>query len=411
MLGADEGLLFLKDLDGRYLFMNRRLAEVLGVRRDDATGRTDHELLPREVADARTESDGRALESRSAVWVEQRLARDHEAHVLRTITFPLLDDDREPYAVAGLSADVTSLDRARRDVQAHLDGAPVALLRTDGEGRIAYANRAARALADCCDDLKLAIEARDTLGDLLEDEEVAVKDTLDAGRPLSLTRCFERTDGDDLWLAVDVAPLDGGGAMCSLRDVTRERERQQELSHQAFHDALTGLPNRRFTEEQLALGLARARRHRGGLGVVFIDIDDFKAVNDRLGHEAGDDLLIDFSGRLSGVVRETDAVGRIAEPGSMVARRGGDEFVLVLADLPADCADVVAMAMRRVEAALEPPFRIDGSELGVAASLGAAVYPYDSQDARTLVDLANAAMRAAKRNRRRVRFSEPQDAG
>jgi diguanylate cyclase (GGDEF)-like protein/PAS domain S-box-containing protein len=410
MLGADEGLLFLKDLDGRYLFMNRRLAEVLGVRRDDATGRTDHELLPAGVADARSESDRRALESRAAVWVEQRLATGDEPRVLHTIKFPLLDGDGEPYAVAGLSADVTGLDRARRDAESQLDGAPVPLLRIAG-GRIAYGNRRAHALAELCDELRLAIDAGEPLAELLDDEDVAVKAAVEAGRPIALTRAFERSDGDgEIWLEIEVAPLEQGVAMCSLRDVTRDRERQQELSHQAFHDALTGLPNRRFTEEQLALGLARARRHRGGLGVVFIDIDDFKSVNDNLGHAAGDDLLTDFAGRLSGAVRETDAVGRVADAGSIVARRGGDEFVLVLADLPAECGDIVAMAMRRVQDALEVPFRLDGLELEVAASMGAAVYPYDSQDARTLMELANAAMRVAKRTRRRVRFSEPQDA-
>ncbi|MFL5886530.1 MAG: diguanylate cyclase domain-containing protein [Thermoleophilaceae bacterium] len=298
------------------------------------------------------------------------------------------------------------------EVKARIESAPVALLGIDADGRISYANRSARAIAAECDDLQLAIDAREPLARFFDDDELSLRAALDAGRRLSLTRYLERPDGDDMWLAIEVAPNDGdGGALCCVRDVTEEREREQELSHQAFHDSLTGLPNRRFTEEQLALGLTRARRQGGGLGVVFIDIDGFKQVNDQLGHTAGDDLLIEFANRLAATVRESDAVGRLADPGSMVARRGGDEFVLVLADLPADCAHLVARAMQRVEAALETPFPVADRHLDLSASLGAAVYPYDSHDARTLLEMASSAMRAVKRERRRVRLAEPEDTG
>src|SRR5205823_13519591 len=153
-----------------------------------------------------------------------------------------------------------------------------------------------------------------------DDEDVTVDAAMEAGRRLSLFRCFERPDGDEMWLAIEVVPLDDrSGAMCSLRDVTKEREREEELSHQALHDSLTGLPNRRFTEEQLALGLARARRQRGGLGVVFVDVDGLKSVNDELGHGAGDDVLVELAERLQRAVRETDSIGRMADPESIVA--------------------------------------------------------------------------------------------
>jgi diguanylate cyclase (GGDEF)-like protein len=225
-------------------------------------------------------------------------------------------------------------------------------------------------------------------------------------------RSFERPDGGDLWVAVDIAPLgDGASAMCALRDVTEMREREEELSHQALHDSLTGLPNRRFTEEQLALALARARRNNGGVGVVFLDIDNFKGVNDELGHVAGDEVLIEFAERLTRAVRETDAIGRVSDRAPLVARRGGDEFVLVLGDLPASCGELISKVIERVEAALAKPFHVSGRKLEISASCGAAAHPYDSHDPGTLLELANAAMRAAKRRRRGVRFCEPEDTG
>jgi diguanylate cyclase (GGDEF)-like protein len=299
-----------------------------------------------------------------------------------------------------------------RDLVTQLELAPCALLAIDRDGQVAFANADARALAAHLDDLQLAIEGQEPLAELLDEDEVAVEPAIRAGRRLSITRSFERPDGAELWLSVDIVPLgEGASAMCALRDVTEIREREEELSHQALHDSLTGLPNRRFTEEQLGLALARARRGGGGVGVVFVDIDNFKGVNDDLGHAAGDEVLIEFAERLAGAVRETDAIGRMAGRAPLVARRGGDEFVLVLGDLPASCADLISKVIERVEAALAKPFDVSGRKLDISASFGAAAHPYDSHDQGMLVELANAAMRAAKRRRREVRFSEPSDAG
>lgn len=305
----------------------------------------------------------------------------------------------------------TSADRrdaTLRDLATQLECAPCALLTIDRDGQVAFANADARALAAGLDDLQLAIDGQEPLAELLDEDEVAVEPAIRAGRRLSVTRSFERPDGAERWLSVDIAPLgEGASAMCALRDVTETREREQELSHQALHDSLTGLPNRRFTEEQLSLALARARRNDGGIGVVFIDIDDFKGVNDDLGHAAGDEVLVEFAERLTGAVRQTDAIGRVAERAPLVGRRGGDEFVLVLGDLPASCADLISKVIRRVEAALTKPFDVSGRKLEISASFGAAAHPYDSHDQGMLVELANSAMRAAKRRRRELRFPEP----
>lgn len=290
---------------------------------------------------------------------------------------------------------------AQNLLEARIEHTPVGLLTVDRDGCIEHANAEARALCERCDALQLAVDGRDRLADLLDDGDTTVQAAIEAGQRLSLTRCFERLDGDDLWLAIDVAPIEIGGAMCVLRDVTEERERLQELAHFAFHDPLTGLPNRRFTEEELAKGLARARRQGGGVGVVFVDLDGLKPVNDDFGHAAGDDVLIEFAERLQSAVRESDAIGRVANPASVVARRGGDEFLIVLTDLPADCATLLAEIVQRIETALEPPFHAAGHELRMSASIGAAAYPYDSQDPTTLLEMANAAMRADKRNHQR----------
>jgi diguanylate cyclase len=155
----------------------------------------------------------------------------------------------------------------------------------------------------------------------------------------------------------------------------------------ATTDELTGLPNRRLLGEQLDLALARARR--GGLGVALLclDLDNFKHVNDTLGHAYGDDLLAEIAHRLRAGARETDVVARV----------GGDEFVILLADLDVQEAPELAEGVaRRVREALATPMAIGAVELRAEASVGIAMYPLDSRDAKGLMAAADAAMYVGK---------------
>ncbi len=123
-----------------------------------------------------------------------------------------------------------------------------------------------------------------------------------------------------------------GGLVLTLRDVTEQRQLEEELKHRAFHDALTGLPNRLLFQDRAAHGLVRTHRDGTTAGVLFVDLDDFKIVNDTMGHSVGDELLVAAGIRLSSVVRDSD----------MAARLGGDEFALLVEDV-ADSAAVEAL--------------------------------------------------------------------
>src|ERR1700736_2596034 len=124
-----------------------------------------------------------------------------------------------------------------------------------------------------------------------------------------------------------------GALVLTLRDVTEQRQLEEELKHRAFHDALTGLPNRLLFQDRAAHGLARTQRDGTTAGVLFVDLDDFKVVNDTMGHSAGDELLVAAGIRLSAVVRDSD----------MVARLGGDEFAVLIENV-ADATGVDAFA-------------------------------------------------------------------
>ena len=163
-----------------------------------------------------------------------------------------------------------------------------------------------------------------------------------------------------------------------------QRDTEMRLDFIAHHDCLTGLPNRLQFQLRLEHGVAYARRHKSLLAVLFVDIDHFKRINDTLGHDAGDQVLVQFSQRLRQCVREVDTV----------ARQGGDEFILLLTELR-DAADARQVA-EKIIAALGAPFTIRGESLRVAASVGVAVYPDDDESIEELVEKADLAMYAAK---------------
>ncbi|WP_120008144.1 diguanylate cyclase domain-containing protein [Teichococcus vastitatis] len=160
------------------------------------------------------------------------------------------------------------------------------------------------------------------------------------------------------------------------------------LAHAAQHDGLTGLPNRRLLGQRLEEAITAAERHKGGMALIFIDLDRFKPINDTLGHEAGDMVLRQVALRLSGVVRPSDTVARL----------GGDEFVVLLCRLPQP--DLWRSVADRIGRSLDQPMSYGGQRVSVGASLGVALYPQHGTDAESLLRHADEAMYNAKRSRR-----------
>ncbi|MEP6953738.1 MAG: diguanylate cyclase, partial [Solirubrobacteraceae bacterium] len=193
-------------------------------------------------------------------------------------------------------------------------------------------------------------------------------------------------DITDLRAAEQQLRVERDRAQRSGLDVTERRAAEAQVEHLAYHDALTGLPNRALLGEHLAHALSRATRAGTACALLYLDLDDFKLVNDSFGHAGGDELLRQVAARL-------DARSRA---GDLLARQGGDEFLLLLADLD---GDPVAAAQRAADGLLEAltePFRLSGEELQLGASIGLSVYPRDATDADTLLRHADAAMYQAK---------------
>ncbi len=180
----------------------------------------------------------------------------------------------------------------------------------------------------------------------------------------------------------DSTPLRSIG---TVQDITDRKEVEFRLEHMASHDNLTGLPNRVLFFDRLSQALAQARRHKQTFAVLFLDLDNFKTVNDALGHHVGDQLLRDMSQRLLGCVREMDTV----------ARMGGDEFTCILTEV--HNTQGVALVAEKMLKALSKPFEFTGHVCRVGCSIGIAMYPDHGKDDDTLVNHADAAMYVAKR--------------
>ena len=236
------------------------------------------------------------------------------------------------------------------------------------------------------------------------DERAAVMEAFESclreGTSVEVDNRIVLPDGSERVLHSHVQRLptaDGGFRLeGTIQDVTERRRADEQIRYLAYHDSLTGLGNRRLFAERMELAIAQARRRNGRLGVLFLDLDHFKRINDTLGHSVGDELLRQVADRLVRTLRESDLVSRLGddESESTVSRLGGDEFTLLLAELR-DPRDLAAVASRLL-AALRQPFEVRSHELVIGASIGIASWPTDGETLDALLSNADSAMYHAK---------------
>jgi diguanylate cyclase (GGDEF)-like protein/PAS domain S-box-containing protein len=207
-----------------------------------------------------------------------------------------------------------------------------------------------------------------------------------------------RHDGQVAWLSSHGRTLaDAKGRVYRMigvsQDITERKRQEEEARFLAYHDTLTGLPNRRLLDDRLSQAVFLAQRRNTRVAVMVVDLDRFKQVNDQMGHRAGDSVLREAAHRISGCVRKADTL----------ARHGGDEFVVVIPDLhqDSDCQVVAEKILR----ALEPVFVVDGREFFIGASIGISLFPADAGDGEAVLRNADAAMyRAKELGRNNYRF-------
>jgi diguanylate cyclase (GGDEF)-like protein/PAS domain S-box-containing protein len=274
-----------------------------------------------------------------------------------------------------------SEERHRRIVETTREGVVV----FDGTGRITFANARMAAL--------LGYEVADLVGSpvtrFTASDVSGVRPWVEGAGSHDIE--LVRRDGSSLWVMVSATLLeidDGSGVLAMVSDITDRKRAEEELAHQALHDHLTGLPNRALLLDRLQHALGRSQRTGGTVAVLFLDLDRFKLVNDGLGHDVGDELLLAVASRLRKGTRLADTV----------ARFGGDEFVLVFEDVPDEGA--VTAISESVLDALSAPVEIDGRSFHVSASVGVALGTGATVSPEELIRDADAAMYRAKERAR-----------
>src|SRR5918998_1458698 len=260
------------------------------------------------------------------------------------------------------------------------------------DGPVVYANPAAERITGYPLEEILGRNPRFLQSPYSDLEEVAkLRRAIAEGREFYGVLRNRRKDGSDFFNEMHVAPVrDGDGVLTHFvgiqSDATERRELEDQLAHQAFHDSLTGLPNRRLFMERLEHSLRRKARSGRHAAVLFMDLDNFKDVNDSLGHEAGDRLLVAVAKRLRGCLRNTETLARFA----------GDEFVVLVDD--ATTGGVSSQLAERLLECLAPPFSLAGERVFVSASIGVAQHaPFSFDRSDILLSRADAAMYEAKR--------------
>jgi diguanylate cyclase (GGDEF)-like protein/PAS domain S-box-containing protein len=278
--------------------------------------------------------------------------------------------------------------------------APCAILIYRGE-RFTYVNEAATVIAGYTREEFLSMSFWDIVHP--EMRELAWERGLARQRGEPVPPSYElkivRKDGEERWLSFSAGRIDFDGAPAALGaafDVTEKKRAEEQVRTLAYHDALTGLPNRLLFNDRLALAVAQARRKGEHLAVLFLDLDGFKAVNDSLGHNLGDLLLRGTAERIQASLRAVDSVARL----------GGDEFILLLPGIRRveEGARVAEKVLESIRAAIV----LEGHELFVTASMGISFYPEDGEDVETLVKNADTAMyRAKEQGRDRYQLYTP----
>ena len=394
VLNHGRALMAIKDVSGRYEFVNPHYASFLGVEASALLGHTDEQVLPAATARALRLRDFELLRDNEPVECEERFEIKGQTRCWWATRFGLHDAQGTLESICLQAVDLTSsreADEALRIAAQVFEATTEGLLILDAEGRIRRVNGAFCRLTGHAEAALLG-ERPPVLFDLERHgpnflDEV-LRQVAQTGRwqgEVSRARTSVGTPFTG-WLSAS-AIKNGEGRLTRvvmvLTDVSALTETRENMRHLATHDALTGLPNRNLLSDRLIHAIDSARRHRSEIALCFIDLDHFKTINDSLGHDVGDEVLCMAARRIGDSVRSADTLARL----------GGDEFVLLLENTSRhECLQTV----ERIRKALAQDMPFQGRLLTTGATVGIAMYPGDASDAATLLRNADAAMYRAK---------------
>ncbi|HEY1044394.1 MAG TPA: EAL domain-containing protein [Telluria sp.] len=407
ILDGTDSIVYIKDRDYRIQYINRAGCELARKPAQEILGRTMEELVSPEFFNQNVISDMRVLDQGEHITSEEvEVSNGVRSLTLLSTKAPLRRADGSIYALCGIATDISERKEAERAlrVAAIVFQSQEGMFVTDAQRRVLNANEAFMDMTG----LALAeLEGREPPDVFLHEDGASARESMWSGvqrdgKWQGEVRVDRRAGGElHCWLAIN-AVRDAQGEIthfvCALADITQQKIAQEEIARLANYDALTNLPNRRLLMERLQHWLAGHGRRKGSAALLFLDLDNFKDLNDTSGHAAGDQLLRQVADRLLACVREGDTVARL----------GGDEFVILLEGIegsPADAASHAAAIGWKIHDAVNRPFSISGTAYHATCSIGVTMCEHDCPRPDELMKRGDLAMYDAKRaGRNTLRF-------
>ncbi|MDP4170371.1 MAG: EAL domain-containing protein [Bacillota bacterium] len=385
--------IFLEDSDGHTIFANKQACEANGLKLEELVGKTVHDFFPEYIANKVRQDD-------LQVWEEKRLItqevitgfKGKESHALTGKTIIHINESEEDFLL-GFALDISDRVRAETLLRESeekfrnlIEQAADSLFLLDLHGQIINVNSAACELLGYTKE-ELLQKKGNVLFNTLSNKISTIFKDVSGNKSSHFEDKIKGKEAIDISVDINLRQVQIGDrplflAMC--RDIRDKKKAEAMMEHMAYHDALTGLPNRWFIESKLQHILTFNDGLETRFGILLLDLDRFKVINDSLGHQSGDLLL----------KKVTERLQKVMEEGCVLARFGGDEFIVLVPKLQENKR--VCMISEKIMGIMEEPFTIHDQKFTVTTSIGISIYPEDGMDANTLIKNADLAMYRSK---------------
>lgn len=411
LLTAIPDLIWLKNPEGVYLSCNSRFEKFFGKKESEIIGKTDYDFVDITLADSFREYDRKAMASKAPCVNEEWItfADDGHTELLETTKTAIYDEQGNVTGVLGISHNITERKSIENElkISAYVFEAQQGMIVTDANNTILRVNHAFTEIT--------GYEADEIVG---KNPRILSSGKNNANFYNAMWQCIANKGSwsGEIWnrrkngeiypeyLTITAVKDQAGiitNYVATMADITSNKEAAKEIEVLAFYDPLTHLPNRRLFTDRLSHAVASSARSRNKGALLFIDLDNFKTLNDSQGHAIGDMLLVQVAERLSHCVREGDTVARL----------GGDEFVVTLEDLSLqldEAASRTKLIGEKILHHLSQPYNLDGYEYQITCSIGAALFHHHEQSQDELLKQADIAMYQAKKlGRNALCFFDP----
>lgn len=400
-------LIWVKDPDGIYLACNPRFEHLYGAKADEIVGKRDADFVDAEQAAFFRKNDLAAIETGGPHCNEEWLifAADGYRGLFETIKSPIRDDDGQLIGVLGVAREITECKRTEEQLRlaaSVFSEASEGIFITNPQGVIVEANQAFLTMSGFGHD-----EVIGKTPTILKSDRHETNFYVDLWETLIHNGSWHgeiwnrRKNGEQFAARLGISAVRNPDGQVShyvslLADITDQKRQQEHIQTLAYYDALTRLPNRVLLADRMNQALAAIARQGTQVVVCYLDLDDFKPVNDQFGHPAGDALLVEVAKRLTGSIRPHDTASRL----------GGDEFILLLTEIETE--EDYRKVLARVIESLSMPYMIDGNQARLSVSMGVTVCPADDSDPDGLLRHADQAMYMAKQaGRNQIQFYDP----